>query len=82
MKTKLCILDADYFMEENRPVVRLWCKDERGRTVVAHDRRVTPYFYIEPKDGADLKELEKKVKTNGSYEDLYALRIKQHSIKR
>lgn len=33
-------------------------------------------------ESRQVKELEKKVKTNGSYEDLYALRIKQHSIKR
>jgi hypothetical protein len=29
-----------------------------------------------------MKELETKVKTKGSYEDLFALRVKQHSMKR
>lgn len=58
---QLFLLDVDYFLENNKPVVRLWCKNPRGETVVARDRGFVPYFYIEPRDGVDLEKLEKRV---------------------
>ncbi len=41
------LIDADYITENDRAVVRLWCKDEDGIFVV-HDRNFTPYFYVIP----------------------------------
>jgi len=61
MKTRLCLLDADYFVEKNRPVIRLWCKDSQGKSIAVFDRKFVPYFYIEPKEGIDLDKLEKRV---------------------
>lgn len=39
------LLDVDYVTENDRAVVRLWCKDDRG-VFVAYDRNFLPYFYV------------------------------------
>ncbi len=39
------LLDVDYVTENDRAVIRLWCKDERG-VFVAYDRNFLPYFYV------------------------------------
>ena len=57
MQARLCILDADYILDGINPLVRLWCKDENGRTVLVLDRKFKPYFYLEPKPGLSEKEL-------------------------
>mgnify|MGYP000109073062 CR=1 FL=1 len=46
------LIDADYITENDRAVVRLWCKDEDGVFVV-YDRNFTPYFYVIPHDDFD-----------------------------
>ncbi|MBI4021018.1 MAG: hypothetical protein HY369_02135 [Candidatus Aenigmarchaeota archaeon] len=46
-----CLLDADYVIEDNRPVVRLWCVDTAGKPLTLQDRSFLPSFYVEPKDG-------------------------------
>ncbi len=53
---KLCLLDADYFDENDQSVIRLFCKNKE-KTVVCLDYDFYPYFYILPKKGN-----EKKVK--------------------
>ncbi len=57
---KLCLLDADYVDENGSSVIRLFCKDNRGRTIVCLDYGFEPYFYILPKKGKE-KELKKRV---------------------
>ncbi|MFH0929134.1 MAG: DNA-directed DNA polymerase [Candidatus Aenigmatarchaeota archaeon] len=57
---KLYLLDADYFDENNRSVIRLFCKDSKGGTVVALDYDFYPYFYVLPKKGK-MKELKKRI---------------------
>ncbi len=44
------LIDADYITENERAVVRLWCKDDEGRDVVVFDRKFKPYFYLIPFD--------------------------------
>jgi DNA polymerase I/DNA polymerase-2 len=57
---KLCLLDADYVDENGSSVIRLFCKDNKGKTIVCLDYDFEPYFYILPKGGKE-KELKKRV---------------------
>jgi DNA polymerase I/DNA polymerase-2 len=57
---KLCLLDADYIDENNQSVIRLFCKDTSGKTVICLDYDFEPYFYILPKQGKD-SEVKKRV---------------------
>ncbi|ADP77702.1 replicative DNA polymerase I [Methanothermus fervidus DSM 2088] len=56
----MILLDADYKTENKKPVVRLFCKDNNRRPVIALDRSFKPYIYVIPKDIEKCKEkLEK-----------------------
>jgi len=68
---KLLIYDVDHLTSE--PCVRLWCKDEHGRTVVVLDYTQEPYFYVEPVEGK-LEELKKKIES-ASYAKGKVLRV-------
>lgn len=48
MELKFQLLDCDYFMNGNRPVVRLFGKTEEGKTVCVFNEDVEPYFYVLP----------------------------------
>ncbi len=41
-------------------MIRLWCKDEKGKTVLVLDSTFQPYFYVMPKENR-LAELKKKI---------------------
>jgi len=58
MKLKLLVFDVDHEVKEG--VVRLFCKDEKGNTILVLDRTFEPYFYVEPKEGK-LEEYKKKL---------------------
>src|SRR3989338_1948 len=60
MEKNLILLDADYIIENNKGVVRLFCKDKSGKTVLVVDPEFEPYFYIQPKDGK-FAGLKKKI---------------------
>ena len=67
---KLYLLDADYFDDDKQSVIRLFCKDKKGNTVVCLDYNFSPYFYILPAKGK-AKELKKKV------DNIISVRIKK-----
>jgi DNA polymerase I/DNA polymerase-2 len=56
---ELCLLDADY-VDENQSIIRLFCKGNNGKTIVALDYDFEPYFYILPKQGKE-NEVKKRV---------------------
>jgi DNA polymerase I/DNA polymerase-2 len=60
MKQKLLILDSDYILEDNKGIVRLFCKDEKGKTVLILDSTFEPYFYSLPSKGKT-EALKKKI---------------------
>jgi len=60
MKEKLLVLDADYTLEGNRGVVRLFTKDEKCKTVLVLDSNFEPYFYVLPSKGK-IETLKKKI---------------------
>lgn len=58
---KAQIIDLDYFMDENEPVLRLFCKSEGGDNLIALYRGFYPYFYVIPDPGRE-GELEDDLK--------------------
>jgi DNA polymerase I len=45
------IIDVDYFLRDNKTVVRLFGKKENGAPVCAFFEGFQPYFYVEPRPG-------------------------------
>jgi len=66
LRLKLLVLDADYELIENKGVIKLFCKDENGNTVLVLDPNFEPYFYAMPKEGKAkiLKEKIEKLDTS------------------
>ena len=61
---EFCILNIDYMMEGNTPVIRVWGKTDKGKTICVLDRTFEPYFYMEPKPDlkkADIENLKAKI---------------------
>lgn len=48
---RMQVLDADYVIVENRPIIRIFGKDEDNRTVCGFMKGYFPYFYILAKNG-------------------------------
>ncbi len=61
---KAFLLDADYALDNGKPVIRLWTKLQDGRSMVALFRAFHPYFYIEPRglNKAETEELMQRVR--------------------
>lgn len=49
---KLQIFDCDYILPNKKPIIRLFCKDEKGESVCVFKEGFLPYFYLH----ADEKE--------------------------
>ncbi|MEM5867051.1 MAG: DNA-directed DNA polymerase, partial [Candidatus Aenigmatarchaeota archaeon] len=60
LKEKLLVFDADYILMEEKPVIRLFCKNSEGKTFLLLDKNFLPYFYALPKEGK-IEEIKKKV---------------------
>ncbi|HUL61920.1 MAG TPA: DNA-directed DNA polymerase [Methanocella sp.] len=58
MKFRGWLLDADYIVENDRPVIRMWCLDDQGRTAVLFDRTFEPYFYVIPYGEVPIRAIE------------------------
>lgn len=43
---KLQIFDCDYILLNKKPIIRLFCKDEKGNTVCVFKENFLPYFYL------------------------------------
>lgn len=54
------VIDADYGIVDSKGVVRIFCKNEKGETIIVQDSRFNPYFYAMPKRGK-ISELRKKI---------------------
>jgi len=48
------ILDADYVTEGNIPIVRLFGRDEAGKSICCHVPGFEPYFYVNASGELDL----------------------------
>lgn len=56
----MILIDADYTLIGNSGVVRLYCKDSKGKTVLVLDSTFEPYFYVMPK-GKKISVLKKRI---------------------
>ena len=56
MKQNLLVFDVDHIIEENMGIIRLFCKDSKGKTVLIQDKKFKPYFYVEAKDLSKYKK--------------------------
>ena len=60
MEKLLFILDADYVLtKEEKPVIRLFCKDEDGNNFTVYYTKFLPYFYVY---ASNIEELAEKIK--------------------
>lgn len=66
MKENLLVIDADYILIKNHGVVRLFCKDSKGKTAFVLYPKFDSYFYVLPKEGksAGTKKRIEKIKTD------------------
>ena len=53
------IIDADYFLNGNKPVIRIFAKTESGNTICVFYDKFLPYFFAVPTadTAAKLKEM-------------------------
>ena len=61
-KHEFLLIDADYTVIDNTPIVRLYGRTKDGKSIIAFDNTFEPYFYALPKPGA-LKSLQKNLDT-------------------
>jgi len=57
---RFCLLDADYIIENNKAVIRLFGVDEKGKSILVTDDSFKPYLYVLPKN----KKIITKLKSN------------------
>jgi len=60
MRQNLLVFDVDHIIEGKNGIIRLFCKDEKGKTILVLDSNFKSYFYVEPKKGK-LNEYKKKL---------------------
>ena len=77
MKKKLQVLDADYRIVDDRPVLRLFCSEESGNIVVAADRDFRPYFYAISDDVDELEQDIQNSKFEKEDEEYKVLKIER-----
>ncbi len=74
METEVQVIDVDYVIEQDRPVVRVFGKDAKGKNVLARDTGFRPYFYAIP--SGDIKRLEEAVDDTRFKKDGESLPVK------
>jgi len=60
METDFLLIDCDYIMLEDTPIIRLFGKTREGKSVTAFYRGYLPYFYVIPKNTEETLEFLKK----------------------
>ncbi len=58
MELTFQLIDCDYILLNNSPVIRMFGKSTDGKTVCSFLEGYYPYFYLLPKDGAESKAIE------------------------
>ncbi len=65
MQIEMQILDCDYIMFNNKPLVRLFGKTIEGEAVCALTSRTLPYFYIDVKAETQIEEAKVAIDNEG-----------------
>lgn len=60
MEKTLFLLDIDYVLSKEKPIVRIFCKDEEGKDYIVYYKDFLPYFYVYAKE-EDLPKLIEKI---------------------
>jgi len=60
METDFLLIDCDYIIVDEKPIVRLFGRTREGKSITAFYRGYLPYFYIMPKNEADVIDFLKK----------------------
>ena len=62
MKTTFQLLDSDYVILNNKPIIRLFGRTDEGKSICVFYDKFLPYFYVLPKEGGeeDLKNFIEK----------------------
>lgn len=60
MKVEFQLLDCDYIILDNAPIVRLFGKTQDDKSICVFYRGYYPYFYVLPKKGENVKDTIKK----------------------
>ena len=55
MKKLVQILDADYFLKDGRPIIRIFGKQENGQALCGFYEGFRPYFYVEKNEAVATK---------------------------
>ncbi len=55
------LIHVDYFVDKNRPVIRLLMSDDEKRKIVVLDDTFEPYFYTIPAETVPIEELVEKI---------------------
>lgn len=79
IKVKGWLLDADYITENDRAVIRLWCKDEEG-IFIAYDHPFQPYFYALKEEGITAEDIM-KIKVQTKKEVITPLKVEETTAK-
>ena len=58
MKQNLLVFDVDHIIEKEKGIIRLFCKNSKGKTILIQDKTFKPYFFVEAKD---LNKYKKKL---------------------
>ncbi|MEM5872602.1 MAG: DNA-directed DNA polymerase, partial [Candidatus Aenigmatarchaeota archaeon] len=56
---ELQILDCDYIMLNNKPIIRLFCKNIQGESICVFYDKFLPYFYLYSEEGKYQEIIEK-----------------------
>ena len=79
MKLKLQVLDVDYFLNTNKPVVRIFGRTESSRAVCVCVDDFEPYFYVKASymevarfyaDNPEIKKIEEVGVSSKTYQDV------------
>ncbi len=62
---KLQILDCDYTMLNNKPLIRIFCKTEDGGTACIFYDKFLPYFYLVPRKDVSIHDIIYEAEKNG-----------------
>jgi DNA polymerase I/DNA polymerase-2 len=57
---KLLLIDANYAVVNDKPIIELYCLNEKGKVVILLDDTFEPYFYVLPKQGKE-NEVRNKI---------------------
>lgn len=78
MHREALLLDVDYKQRDNEMVVRVFCKTEGGKNIVAIDKNFSPYFYVLP-EPQKIADLRKKMENHQFKDSIEIKRLEQET---